>query len=89
MFIRRGAPREPDRFLDWKVRLFFAGAVLLFVGMALERELIVGVGLGVLVIGFALRFFDRSRDRPFDDEEYDDDPDGSPSTDPEDPRGAA
>ena len=79
MFLDRRRREGPDPFLDWKVRLFFAGALLLLVGMALGRDLVVGAGVAVLVAAFALRLFDR---RPPAACEPDDDPgDGSGDAD--------
>jgi hypothetical protein len=54
-FHRRSAPTDA-RFLEWKVRLFTIGAVLALAGMYLELGWMVGVAIGFLVAGFALRF---------------------------------
>ena len=48
--------RGPDPYLDWKVRLFLAGAVVALVGMARESSWIVGVAVALLAAGFLLRF---------------------------------
>jgi hypothetical protein len=45
------ARHEPDPFLDWKVRVFFSGAVLLLVGVVLDREVLVLLAIGVLLVG--------------------------------------
>ena len=59
MLLDRRQREGPDPLLEWKVRLFFAGALLLLVGMALGRDLMVGAGVAVLAAAFALRFLDR------------------------------
>lgn len=43
--------REPDPFLDWKVRIFFAGAVLAAAGMLLGYRVLVLLAILVLVVG--------------------------------------
>ena len=48
--------RGPDPYLDWKVRIFFAGALLAFIGMASDRSWVVGLAIGVLVVGLVLNF---------------------------------
>jgi Flp pilus assembly protein TadB len=45
------ARREPDPFLDWKVRIFFAGAVLLAAGVLLGYRVLVLLAILVLVVG--------------------------------------
>ena len=47
------------RFLEWKVRLFFIAAVLLFVGMARNIDLLVAIAIVLLGIAFVLRFFEK------------------------------
>lgn len=54
--------RGPDPHLDWKVRIFLAGAAVALVGIALESGIVVGVATGILLVGFGLRFIDRSGD---------------------------
>jgi hypothetical protein len=51
----------PDPFLDWKVRLFFVGAIVALVGMGLDSSLIVGVAILVLLVGASLRFLPREK----------------------------
>ena len=48
--------RRERRYLEWKVRLFVAGAVLGVAGMALEDGWLVGGGIAVLLAGVLLRF---------------------------------
>ncbi|HKP77217.1 MAG TPA: hypothetical protein VJT67_16915 [Longimicrobiaceae bacterium] len=54
--------RNNGRFLEWKVRLFFVGAVLLFIGMAREIDLLVLLSIIVLAVAFVLRFFEREKE---------------------------
>jgi hypothetical protein len=65
MFLRRDR-RGPDRFLDLRVKLFFAGAALLVAGMALERRILVGVAAAVLVAAFILGLVGRFGGGPGD-----------------------
>lgn len=46
--------REPDPFLDWKVRVFFAGAALLVPGVLLGYEPLVLLAIVVLAAGLML-----------------------------------
>ena len=48
------------RFLEWKVRLFFAAAALLFVGMARNIDLLVAIAIVLLGVAFVLRFFEKA-----------------------------
>jgi hypothetical protein len=43
--------REPDPYLDWKVRIFFGGAVLLAAGVLLGYRVLVLLAIVVLVVG--------------------------------------
>lgn len=63
--------RGTGRLLDWKVRLFFVGAVLLLVGMVREIDLLVLTAIAVLAVAFALRFFEgeKADETPADEEE--------------------
>lgn len=56
--------RGPGRFLNAKVHLFFAGAAVLLLGMALERDVLVAFAVAILAAGFALRFFERDDEPP-------------------------
>lgn len=54
--------RGPDPFLDWKVRVFFAGAVLLAAGVVLGRDVLVLIAILVLALGaLAIAILDRRR----------------------------
>ena len=46
--------------LEWRVRLFGAGAILALVGIFTDQHWMVNVAIAVLVVGFILRF-QRSR----------------------------
>ena len=52
-----------DPFLDWKVRIFFSGAILLIAGMVLEVRLLAGLAIAVLAVGVVLVMIQRGRDR--------------------------
>jgi hypothetical protein len=45
------ARREPDPLLDWKLRIFFGGAVLLAVGVVFDREVLLLVAILLLLVG--------------------------------------
>lgn len=51
--------RGPDPYLDWKIGLFMVGGAAGVTGMALEKSWLVGVAIGLLAIGFVLRFLPR------------------------------
>jgi hypothetical protein len=59
MFLDRGRRDEPGRFVGLKVGLFFAGAAVLLAGMVMERDVLVAVAIGILGVGFLLRFLER------------------------------
>lgn len=45
------ARRQPDPFLDWKIRVFFAGGVLLVAGVLLGYRVLVLLAIIVLLVG--------------------------------------
>lgn len=49
----------PDPFLDWKIRIFFAGAALLAAGVFLRRDVLVLIAAVVLGVGLVLSGIDR------------------------------
>ena len=55
MFIDRSRDR-PVRHLEWRVRIFGAGAILALVGMWAQWRWLITVALAVLLLGFLLRF---------------------------------
>jgi hypothetical protein len=61
--IDRRRLEEPDPFLDWKVRIFFAGAVLLMVGVLLNRNVLALLAAVVLGAGLVLTLIVRLRER--------------------------
>jgi hypothetical protein len=65
MFISRS--REPSpRHVEWRIRLFGAGGILAMVGLWYGQEWLINVAIGVLLIGFGLRFVRRRGDEPAD-----------------------
>jgi hypothetical protein len=54
---------EPDPFLDWKLRIFFAGAVLLGASVMLNRDVLALLAAGVLGVGMVLILIARVRQR--------------------------
>jgi hypothetical protein len=61
-----------DPHLDWKIRLFVAGALVALVGMARDSAWMVAGGLLTLLGAASLRFFPGGRAKgpsPEDDEE--------------------
>lgn len=60
MFVRRDRTGS-DRWLFARLAAFGAGAALALTGMALRSELLVNIAIGVLVLGFLLRFLGRRR----------------------------
>jgi hypothetical protein len=56
MFLASRQPRGPDRYLRWKTAALVVGAVLVLWGARLDAPWPVWVGIGVLVVGFLLRF---------------------------------
>ena len=46
----------PDRFLGWKLGIFFLGAGLFMAGAATGRQWAVAAAIGVLALGMVLRF---------------------------------
>jgi hypothetical protein len=61
--IGRGASGSEDPFLDWKVRIFFAGAAVLVAGILFDRPVLALVAAGVLAAGVALAALARLRAR--------------------------
>lgn len=53
--------RGPDPMLNWKVGVFFLGATLAFIGIGMEISWLVGLAIGVLVLGVAVRFLPQFR----------------------------
>lgn len=68
MFVDR-RKRGPGANLAWRVRLLGLGAVLAMVGISTEREWLINVALGVLILGFGLRFVGARNGEGDDDQE--------------------
>ena len=68
--------RPSPAHLEWRVRLFGAGAILALVGIWFEARWLINIAIGVLLIGLALRFLPDRRAGP---------PAGDDGADPEDP----
>ena len=64
----RRRPDEQDPFLDWKVRVFFAGAVLLMAGVVLNRDVLALAAAAVLAVGAVLIGINRLRRRRREEE---------------------
>jgi hypothetical protein len=61
---------RPVRHLTWRVRIFAAGAVLALWGMSRGIEWLVNLAIGVLLVGFLLRFLpEADEDRTDADED--------------------
>ena len=63
MFFRRGVS-EDDRFLEAKLWIFSAGAILALVGMGLQNDWLIGAAGLLLAAGIALRLWSRRRADP-------------------------
>ena len=61
-------PDEQDPFLDWKVRVFFAGAALLMAGVVLNRAVLALAAVAVLAVGVVLIGITRLRRRRREEE---------------------
>lgn len=55
VFLDRSRSREVAH-LEWRIRLFGVGAILAVLGMYFEMPWMINVAIGVLVLGFLLRF---------------------------------
>ena len=49
-------PRGEDRWLYLKLACFGLGAALALLGMALKRDILITIAIGILALGFLLRF---------------------------------
>ena len=55
--------RAPDPYLEWKVRIFFAGAALLVTGVLLGYRVLVLLAIVILASGLMLLTVLAARDR--------------------------
>lgn len=62
MFFSSRKRRGPDLHLDWKVRLFFLGAVLALIGIGTESSILIALAIFVLLVGVVLRFLPAGRE---------------------------
>lgn len=53
--------------LEWRIRLFGAGAIMAMIGIWTDQGWLIDIAIGVLVIGFALRFGRRKAGDPESD----------------------
>ncbi len=56
--------RGTDRFLNLKVAIFCVGAGTALAGILANRNWIINVAIGILLIGVVLRFLGRDRTPP-------------------------
>lgn len=73
-FLHRSSGPVDRRFLEVRIALFTVGAVLGLAGIYLDIGWMVGVAIGVLAVGFVIRFAPRPRQ---DEEEEDLEDDGA------------
>jgi hypothetical protein len=55
-------PRGPDRWLNLKVAVFCLGAGIALVGIAADKNWVINLAIGVLAVGFLMRFLPRKND---------------------------
>lgn len=63
MILSRERRPGPDRFLYWKVAIFFLGAGFFMAGVGMEKDWAVAVAIGILFVGLILRFLSNRWDR--------------------------
>ena len=61
LFLISRKARGPDPYLAAKVAIFCIGVVVAFLGIKLNRSWIISFAIGILLVGFILRFFPRER----------------------------
>ena len=54
--------RGQDPHLEWKIRLFFVGALLALFGMILDRSWLIGAAVAVLAAALLLRILPKKKD---------------------------
>ena len=70
MFVSRR--RGPGSHLEWRIRIFGVGAILGIAGMIAEMRWMIWIALGVLMVGFLLRFLPGGDETGGDDAGKDD-----------------
>ncbi|HYR06846.1 MAG TPA: hypothetical protein VEQ60_03680 [Longimicrobium sp.] len=82
--MRDRARREPDPFLDWKIRIFFGGGLLLVAGVLLGYRVLVLLAIVVLLVGlFATTILGKRHSRAREMEEMEDDEGEGDAEDPQ------
>jgi Flp pilus assembly protein TadB len=61
--ISRRRREGPDPYVDWKMRIFAVGAVLLVAGIFLDHRPLVGAAVVVLAAGLVFRVIEARRER--------------------------
>ena len=74
-FLTRSRKRSL-RHLEWRVRLFGAGALLALVGVSLQASWLIYTAIAVLVAGVALRFLEGSPPDDGDSNDHEEESDG-------------
>jgi len=78
--------KGPDRYLDWKVWIFFAGAALALAGIGMDSSVLVGMAIPVLLGGVVLRSLRGGGSEAVDGEESSVDDDGDDGEDGRNPQ---
>ena len=76
-FLTRSRKRSLE-LLEWRVRLFGAGALLALVGISLQASWLIYTAVAVLVAGVALRFLKGSGPDDDDSNAHEEENDGGP-----------
>ena len=63
--------RGEDPWLNAKVAIFCIGAVIALIGVATNTSWVITVAIGVLIVGFLMRFLRPRGDRPHEEEKGD------------------
>jgi len=56
------------QFLEWRIRIFIAGALIALVGIYFDEQWITGLAIVVLITGFFIRFLPSTYLRKLDPE---------------------
>ncbi len=76
-FLTRSRKRSL-KHLEWRVRLFGAGALLALVGISLQLSWLIYTAIAVLCAGMALRFLEGSSPDDGDPDSHEGESDGDP-----------
>jgi len=68
MFLPSRSRSGPDKYLPWKTITLVVGVVLILAAYRLDRPWLVWVAIGVLALGFVLRFLPQSTHGPESEE---------------------